>query len=304
MILRWSADVWIDADDRQRVVLHLEGGPGETEDAVLVVNGSTWSYRPLAGGGFSGQSDGARVTIPEVIGMFRPQLIETVFRLDLVSPTIWASRQANHYHASRRADAPAIPGMSVPPVGTDSADLIVDTDTGVLLRVSAAARGQEFSVSEVSDIAVDALMADDLFDVSSDQSSSASSGGPRMLELADVARHVPFSLYLPTVVPSGGTPSLLYLAADPSRPAAVWIHYHFTDSRRHYLHLTEMSLADGDSTPPGWEQLERGGLQIALRQPPRNLTAIRVAIGETLVEAESNGSVDELLQAVMSMGPA
>lgn len=154
--------IWVAKPGRIRLERMLERGP-EPNVAVAVVNGERWwSYHPE--GGFESSEEGGRSHAQTLVmrQLLDPWPLLGELALETAGETSVAGRQAvllrgtptDHPHRT------ALIGLGQ---GADAYELAADAELGVLLRTAAKIDGEDFEVKELSEVALDPEISEEVF---------------------------------------------------------------------------------------------------------------------------------------------
>lgn len=296
--------LWIGGEARVREERDVVEPPGER--SVSVRDGDWWwTYSPSMGA-MTNEGD------PNYgLGIGEAELLdpsELLARLDL-----------EVIGTGERAGRPVIVAHGVPrklryepdePVGEQ--ELEVDREVGVLLRLAHTFEGEEYLVSEVTEIAFDEDFPDAIFTFVPPEGEGlrrAGVGTHTEISLEEAAGLVPFELWAPSRVPPGFR---LHVGLHPAHardtePGTAVLSY-LPDDGRHHLSLCERRLAGWAPVVPGLETIERHGEELRVRVPgedePWRQTTVLAQRGETLIEITSDLPLETLLELVDSLVPA
>ena len=191
----------------------------------------------------------------------------------------------------------------------------MDAERGVVLRLECRIGGLPFSVDEMTAVAFDEPLADDLFRLDllpGEQVEDARATSPRRVPIEEAARQAPFTVLLPRRVPEGAQMHVVlgppWFGADDD--TEVRIHYFLPDAR-HHLHLYETAARRPYPDDLEGERLERDGQVLHVWDPwdphgakgglPRQVWLDRDG---TRVQIQSDLRLDTLIEVALSLAPA
>ena len=193
------------------------------------------------------------------------------------------------------------------PHGADEHELVVDAKRGVLLRLASRYRGEEFYVVELTEIAFDERLDDDLFVFHPPAGERVRTAGAGLalhdLSIEEVQRRTSFLVWIPRELDPGWDMRAHYISGDdrPRMPEAVHIHY----SRRNASHqfaIHETAVGERDEWG-GWETRERDGEQLLVASEPQ--AQVRLERDGTQITIHSQRlELERLLELVDLLVPA
>ena len=306
--------VWLGGPDQVRVE-ETRHRDGVVESALTVVGGGRWWRRDHQGhveAGEQGERQRARgrrpgLNLTDVERHFFPSALREYFAglaLEPLGAVRTAGRECLRVRAVRRPDGRLWPHWLG--FGADEYELHADPERGVLLLVASRCRGEVLETNEVSEVAFDEPLADDLFTYNPRLGEQVRP--PDMitehLTLAAAAARMPFTVLVPTRVPEG-----------KGVRTEVMFHPPRLNSPRPYLTLMYMGedyLVVNQSATPAqldeweWESVERGGrrLEISDPGPGKGKRLVRLEHLGTHVDIWSDLDRERLLDVAASLALA
>jgi outer membrane lipoprotein-sorting protein len=282
--------VWLAPPDRARE--EREGGDGE---GFGVRRGELWwHYNPLSGATSNeDQPDVGGGTADELWWLIDPAPVIGLLDFDRIAPGSRAGRDVVRVRAVPRtlAEGDDWPLMRLGAFGADELLLDVDAERGALLRIESRFEGQPLVVSEVTGIAFDEAFADDVFVFTpppGEQVRSIADQFPvqRGLTIEQAVARAPFSLWIPARLPAGWETEIAFAAENDRPPMAPHVHlsYRAPDGTH------TVSIAESPADHPGehsdyeharpnpWQQTERDGRQMQIREPAETWQAAQVRL--------------------------
>jgi outer membrane lipoprotein-sorting protein len=195
--------------------------------------------------------------------------------------------------------------------GADEYALLIDAERGILLRAAALLEGDEFSVSEVEEVAFDEDLPPDLFVLELARGERVrthedlAQDFPDEVTLEEAVRRASFTVWVPQVRRGWQSEVVHYGrgSEDYPTPETVDLHY-FGKKGQLSIHETARDEKRGRN----WEPVSRDGHEYRVwneSERPHMPTLVRLHKGDTSIEFQS-GEVgrDELLKIASSLEPA
>jgi hypothetical protein len=297
---------WVKPDRLREEVESLHDGDHTT---VRVVNGARWTF--LAGGELHSSEHVPGSTSPpspRLAHVLDPAPLLPIVDLEVVGRATHAGREGIRVVARpREVDDPLMGNSRLPP-GADEHELVVDAHVGVLLRMASRIGGEDFAVTEVTDIAFDEEIPDERFVLVPPPGVHLAEPPPplpgpatREVTLADAARTAPFTVLAPARLPEGW--ELGSVSANVAHPAVVpqvTLTYRLGGGWRG---LTVIEAAAG-STPLGdveEEVVEHDGRYLRLIGEPA--ARVRLERDGTDVRLSGDLPLEDLLGVAASFRP-
>ncbi len=303
--------VWLGGPDRVRVE-ESRHRDGVAESALTVVGGGLWWRRDHQGhveAGERGERARGRRPGPNLTDVerhFFPSALREYFAglaLEPLGAVRTAGRECLRVRAVPRPDGGLWPHWLG--FGADEYELHADPERGVLLLVASRCRGEVLEANEVSEVAFDEPLADDLFTYNPRLGEQVRSPDTiaEHLTLAAAAARMQFTVLVPTRVPEGCVRT------------EVMFHPSRLNSPRPYLTLMYMGgdylVVHQSATPDQldeweWESVERGGrrLEISDPGPGEGERLVRLEHLGTHVDIWSDLDRERLLDVAASLAPA
>lgn len=174
----------------------------------------------------------------------------------------------------------------------------------MLLRTEAQLAGDPFAITEVTAIAFDNDLPDELFELLPEDEEPPR---PEVVSIEDAARRAPFTVLMPTHVLRESRLAVRLMRAVGSRPFTVTLSYHLPASL-HHLQITEYSEASGLGDPLPWTAEEHDGQRFWVWAPSpgsgRADALAKVVRDGTEVRIMSDLGIDLVRAVALSLVPA
>jgi hypothetical protein len=168
-------------------------------------------------------------------------------------------------------------------------ELAVDREHGTLLRSTALYDDEPFRTLEVTSIAFDTELPDELFPLEAPPGERVTNARTQYLRLEEAAAAAPFTVVAPRRVPKGWRMHVLLVEGDARGyvPTSVLLQLH-TENAAHQLTIQQSAASDRDSH--AWVQLvPREGLLVSEGDRAAGLPAwVRVQLEGTRVDVYSS----------------
>jgi hypothetical protein len=192
--------------------------------------------------------------------------------------------------------------------GADEYTLLIDAERGILLRAAALLEGQEFSVTEVEEVAFDEDLRPDLFvlELASGERvrthEDLAEHFPDEVALEEAARRASFTVWVPQLR-RGWHPEVRYGRGSEDYPSPETVHLHYFSEKKGQLSITE--TARDEKRGKSWEPVSRDGQEYRVWPEsgrPRMPTLVRLHKGDTSIEFQSRDlDRDELTKIASSL---
>lgn len=244
----------------------------EREEYVLVVDGDRWWEKGRGLGPVTGRDESivkGMLELEHVAFMLDPSYFAAMNGLTFVGTDSVGGRTAMRLKSPESADSAGrlIPGIGW--AGFDSEfELWVDAERGLLLRTAERFHGRDSQVTELMDVEFDSQIGDEVFMLvlpAGQEYRRYEDVCPRHLSLADAARSVPFTIYVPeNVPPAAGSwdGEVLF------EPISAWLALGYIDRNRvpqTRLQISEESGSLDAEDLAGYEALEYEGQSVLVR---------------------------------------
>jgi hypothetical protein len=307
----WESDlrVWVGGPGRVRVE-ETRRRDGMVESMLAVVGGGRWWQRDFQGHVEEGQTGGRRRNGPNLTDVerhFSPASLREYFAglaLEPLGPVRTAGRECVRVRSTPRPDGHHWPHWLG--FGADEHELHADPEHGVLLFTAAKFRGELLETNEVTDVAFDEPLADDLFTYEARPGEQVRPADPIVehLTLAAAVARMPFTVLVP-----GGVPEDHWVRVE------VMFHPPRVNSPRPHLTLmyfgeASLFVDQSDTRAPRdeyeWESVERDGRRMEISDPGTGAgqRLVRLEHMGTHVEIRSELDRDRLLELAASLRPA
>ena len=247
---------WLEQPDRVREE-HHSTHPYGRDGLVMVKRGELWWHYDPQSGAVSNEDE------PEVgsgVGDLLEQLLDPIDllagrELELVGEeTMFAGRRAIEVRSRPRPSSnPLIHGF---PSGAQEYRHLVDRERGVLLRSAVLFQGQEFGVTELSEITFDETFPEDRFVLElppGETFASPQAGRPfRHITIDEAVERAGFPLWVLPRLPEGQW-RMLVVHVEPRERPPVHEMVHITYMREDAQHQLRLSESAADSEPSAWE---------------------------------------------------
>ncbi|MFP5318976.1 MAG: hypothetical protein ACLGI2_11875 [Acidimicrobiia bacterium] len=307
----WEATVraWLDRPgDRRRI----EVTDGHGERLTVQAGERWWSYMPLIGS-MSNEGDPEVGTGggAEYDWLVEPWSLVPGLALEPVGAVEVAGREAIDVRATPRPFDPRLGFVAHLAPGADEVALAVDRERGVVLRCESRLDGRPFTLHEVTEIAFDEPLADDLFRFESPDGSPVRSpretyARPEPVSIEEAARRASFTVLVPTRLPRGWGVDALYSPAGdrPARRDWVTLHVRPEDRMAPRLRLHQSATPMDDMLD--WEQVDHRGRRILLYRSGMPGTTWEAKIEGHGTHVRASGDLDReaVLEIVSSLEPA
>ena len=300
---------WVDrTGDRSRVETS-----GDHGDRLTICTGYLWwAYSPESGsisnetelevgGGGGGDFD----------WMLEPSSLLPALDFTPMGTTEVAGRQALDVLAVPRPPDPHGGFAAHFAHGADDIVLAVDVERGVVLRAEARLGGELFARFEITDLAFDEDLSDDLFrfvspDGSPVRSPRSAFSQPEPMSVEEAATRASFTVLVPTLLPEGWILVASYVGPSerPPRKDAVLIRVLEDRHKGPRMQIHQASEPFQDMLE--WDVVERGGRRIAIftSNAPTGAHEAKMEASGTHVRASGNLDQDAFLDIVASLAPA
>jgi outer membrane lipoprotein-sorting protein len=267
---------WLELPDRVREE-HHSTHPHGRDGLVMVKRGELWWHYDPRSGAVSNEDE------PEVgsgVGDSLEQLLDPIDllagrELELLGETTFAGRRALEVRSRpRSSNNPLIQAFRV---GAQEYRHLVDCERGVLLRNAALFQGQEFGVTELSEITFDEAFPDDTFVLelpAGEVFASPHAGHPfRHITIEEAVERAGFPLWVLPRLPEGQW-RMLVVHVEPRERPPVQEMVHITYMREDAQHQLRLSESGAGSDSSAWAAGQ------ALETIERNSNSYRLLRGE------------------------
>lgn len=311
--------VWLAPPDRARE--EREGSDGE---GFGVRRGELWWHYDPRSGATSNEDQ------PEVGSGIAEELwwlidaapVIGLLDFDAIRPSSRAGRDVLRVRAVPRklADGDDWPLMRLGALGADELLLDVDAERGALLRIETRFEGQALVISEVTDIAFDEAFADNVFAFTPPPGEQVRSIGDqfsvqRGLTIEQAVARAPFSVWIPARLPAGWETEIAFAAENDRPPMAPHVHLNYrAPDGTHTVSIVESPAGHpGEhsdyehSRPNPWQETERGGRQMQIREPAESWQPAQVRLeldGTRILMHSGDLAADWLAELAGGLVPA
>ena len=299
--------IWLGGHRRYRIeqdLDHLDHGAA-TETAVLVVDGDHWWWR-RAGGGVMADHDGQPVFYANPLGIELAMITRPAWLdYEVLGPTQYDGRPCIAV-LGRRVHAEGWSSPSPVALVGDERELLMDEETGVVLRFENRIDGQTFFTFGLTDVVFDEELSDELFAWSPPPDEPRTTYSEHLAEtflpLADAARCASFTVLVPDIG-HDVCPMVMYHPPSRGRPERLSLHYRLpgADSVIIFEHAEEFDTSDS----PDGEQVDIDGDSFLVTEPENDGDMLHI-IGRrrgTAIMVSSSFSRGDAIDLVASMVP-
>lgn len=302
--------LWVEHPSRLRAETKAAPGgrlPGVSHaSCTKVIDGDTWwTHDPHYGvrtGSHHPESSSWLLTGLE--HLLDPKGLLDELELQIVGETVVAGRSGIQARAA--PTGPRTTPLLDLTRGADEYQLVVDAESGFLLRVVAQFEHWAFDVKEMIEVAVDEPLPSALFRFEPPPGESPRPlPEPRQVSIEECTRLAPFTVFIPTHLPVGEAGMHVLYTPGWGRPApgpTVSVTYFAADAKWS-LFITESPSPGCWPADAGWEVLDMSGLQFLLSQPRDGWYLIQVHTDSTSISIQSDLARETLLAVASSLAP-
>lgn len=297
-----SLSFWIKLPDRYRIE-KTETSKGRTERSLIVVNGQQQWNVDQQGQVETSKPVGGMDT--DIARHFDHASLREYF-VGLALQPMGAIETTGRRCVRLRA-VPRPGGRLWPhwlPSGADEYEFHADIKRGALLYIAGRYKGEVFELDEVSDVAFDEPIADELFSYTPDPNAQARPATPiteRLTLEAAVAR-MSFTVLVPSWVPDAEHNDFEVMYHPPRRRSArTSLMLMYRGNLR--LWIDESDVAEPEMAELGWEPIERDGKQMAISDPAAEdgMMILSLEQAGTHVIITSDMERDQLIRVAASL---
>jgi outer membrane lipoprotein-sorting protein len=283
---RWQVEMWAE-EGRFR-----QERRGQDAEFVLVVDGERWwSWSPATG--LESHEDRRGVHhVGAGLEMLDPARFLSGFDLDSAGEAVVAGRAARRVHIRTRDPKRHDPGGLE--LGIEEAELLLDAERGLILRLAELFEGEEAFVREVEEIAYDVDLPPETFVFELPPGASATSKlKPEMTTVDRAAELASFPVFKLDPAPPGWRVQATYVAATerPTLPDSVALLYTRADGgeRLRILERTSEHELPAIGGERRFEHSGRSYVALGPEQPVgREPAELIFALGETHIRMSSS----------------
>jgi hypothetical protein len=293
--------------------VRLEHDDGEGGTRVEVAAGRRWWSWAPEWGATSNEEDpevGSGAQQPPFPQLLRPELLVSALRLELVGAGLQAGRRAIAVRGRPRRRGEHLDALTPLPQGADTHDLMVDAETGIVLRVASEIDGEPFAIAEVEEIAFDEPFGPKTFALELPPGEAfhpIRGPAPVDVTLDEAARRAPFTVLAPPRIPRGAEVRVSLVEASERPPLATQVHIAYHVARGGFaVQFTQAAVEDAEERGlvEDGELVERGGRAVRVRQMGDQRQLEAEHLGTHVLMLSESMPTDLLIDLMLSLEPA
>lgn len=190
-------------------------------------------------------------------------------------------------------------------LGADHHVLSIDAQRGVVMRAEAQLNGYTFALTELSQIAYDQQLPEDVF--SRSWLSQSRIPITETVSLEEAARRAPFTLMVPSRAPTGAVLLVRLRRSVGVTPFSVTLFYH-PWSAGHSVRMTQSVVGGTSGADLDWQKVQREGKTLWVSEPEAVMDVlqrhVKTVSDGTIVKITSKLDTTMLIAIALSLVPA